>query len=70
MFIGAIWGLGVLKVVALVFLVLFLLELPAEVPLESVTACAIVGLIIATMGWAGSLWVKSHMHIVGHWLTF
>lgn len=70
MFVGSLWNIGVLKTMATVYFALFLLELPAEVRPESVTAWACTGLLVAAIGWGGSLWVKSHMDIVGYWLTF
>ena len=70
MFVGSIFDLGVLKTMATVFFAQFVLELPAEVRPENVTAWACTGLVIATMGWLGSLWVKSNMDLVGYWLTF
>jgi len=69
-YIGNLYGIGPLAGIGGTFFVLYLIEKPFEIPAESVTGFAVIGLLVfGTMGLA-IWWGSNHMDIVTHYLHF
>ena len=68
--VGSIFGIGPLRGIGGTFFVLYLIEKPFEIPVESVTAYAAIGMLVSTLVGFGVYWAQNHMDVIRPYLLF
>lgn len=68
--VGALWDISVLRRVAGTFFVLYLIEKPFEIPMNSISGHAAMGLVVSGAVGAGIYWAQNHLDVIKPYLLF
>lgn len=68
--IGSVFGISQLLGIGGTFLALYLIEKPFEIPAQSLTGYATIGLLVACMIGGGVWWAQNHMDLIQPFLLF
>ncbi len=70
LFVGGVFGIGVLQKMSGTFLVLYLIEKPTEIPFENARGLAGVGLVVSGVIYALCMWISYNPELANRFLLY